>query len=983
MTSVGHDGGDDAPHLKRARLGGCGSVCKALECRRGERRRAQSKPRRSQHPAMDADRRRRSRSRDRYSRRDRSRDRDRERDRERDRSRDRDRERRRSRSRDRRERRRSRCARTRAARAPAARRSGRCRGSAPRLRDARRAPRGPTLFPSPPNARAHAQVWSVPAAPAAGGGGFGLAATQQATRHARRIYVGGLPPTATDDKISTFFRRGGEKKARECSVGAGRKARERSARARARGSARRGERGAGRRRGPARRPSPPPRARALVRAACSNALAAVGGTTAGPGPCVVNVYLNNEKKFAFVELRTVEEASNSMALDGIMFEGVTVRIRRPADYNAALAAALGPAMPNPNLNLAAIGLDKAVQLPPPPMAGVAPGSATGPYAPDAAERVFVGGLPYYLNEEQCRELLSAFGAIKSFDLVKDRETGQSKGYGFCVYEDPAVTDVACAGLNGMQMGDRSLTVRRATEGQKQTTGEGAAPAPAVFSAAAARVLKLQGAIQVEELANEEDYNDILEDMREECGKYGAVVALHIPRPGPPGAPPPPGLGKVVVEYDSSSSALAARNALHGRKFGGSVVEAVLMPADAYAAGQRASTPPSPVCCRPPPRAQERRLRPRPGAGGVPRAGLGRRRRRGGGRAAARALRLPAGRRVLLLGAAAPPPGGAVPLNPFYVFGPDRPAWPRGLAPRGSTGAALPYAAPALASIHARGLESWSVDVVQLLESAAPDVAAAARHNGGAPPPPLRWRPPDALRRGEALLAADPSAFAPWNARAALVSARAALCLYLPRSAPAHSADLFRSALAWGMLPRMHGLVAYAAPAAAAGHAAAPAGPSPAELAAEAAWDAAAPALLRLVRAWAPGAAAAATGDAATAAAGLLEAAARAGALLGAAADAELAAAAAFAAALQSAGAPIPRLAPGAAAALQPLPPAASPEHDLLAAIHINHRHWNNIPLWLTMHPELAHVAFYAPGPPPCPAVPGADVRCVSDDFSRR
>lgn len=47
-----------------------------------------------------------------------------------------------------------------------------------------------------------------------------------------------------------------------------------------------------------------------------------------------------------------------MALDGIMFEGAQVRIRRPADYNAAAAAPLGPSMPNPNLNLAAIGLDK-------------------------------------------------------------------------------------------------------------------------------------------------------------------------------------------------------------------------------------------------------------------------------------------------------------------------------------------------------------------------------------------------------------------------------------------------------------------------------------------------------------------------------------------------------------------------------------------------------------------------------------------------
>ena len=70
----------------------------------------------------------------------------------------------------------------------------------------------------------------------------------------------------------------------------------------------------------------------------------------------MNVYINYEKKFAFVEFRTVDETSNAMALDGIMFEGVSVRVRRPNDYNAAAAASLGPSQPSANLNLAAIGL---------------------------------------------------------------------------------------------------------------------------------------------------------------------------------------------------------------------------------------------------------------------------------------------------------------------------------------------------------------------------------------------------------------------------------------------------------------------------------------------------------------------------------------------------------------------------------------------------------------------------------------------------
>lgn len=38
------------------------------------------------------------------------------------------------------------------------------------------------------------------------------------------------------------------------------------------------------------------------------------------GDAVVNVYINHEKKFAFVEMRSVEEASNAMALDGIILE---------------------------------------------------------------------------------------------------------------------------------------------------------------------------------------------------------------------------------------------------------------------------------------------------------------------------------------------------------------------------------------------------------------------------------------------------------------------------------------------------------------------------------------------------------------------------------------------------------------------------------------------------------------------------------------
>ncbi|ESR62550.1 hypothetical protein CICLE_v10014912mg [Citrus x clementina] len=349
--------------------------------------------------------------------------------------------------------------------------------------------------------------------------------TQQATRHARRVYVGGLPPLANEQAIATFF---------------------------------------------------------------SQVMTAIGGNSAGPGDAVVNVYINHEKKFAFVEMRTVEEASNAMALDGIIFEGVAVRVRRPTDYNPTLAAALGPGQPSPNLNLAAVGL-----------ASGAIGGAEGP------DRVFVGGLPYYFTETQIKELLESFGTLHGFDLVKDRDTGNSKGYGFCVYQDPAVTDIACAALNGLKMGDKTLTVRRATasSGQSKTEQESILAQAqqhiaiqkmalqtsgmntlgggmSLFGETLAKVLCLTEAITADALADDEEYEEILEDMREECGKYGTLVNVVIPRPDPNGGETP-GVGKVFLEYYDAVGCATAKNALSGRKFGGNTVNAFYYPEDKY------------------------------------------------------------------------------------------------------------------------------------------------------------------------------------------------------------------------------------------------------------------------------------------------------------------------------------------------------------------------------------------------------------------
>lgn len=354
--------------------------------------------------------------------------------------------------------------------------------------------------------------------------------TQQATRHARRVYVGGLPPLANEQTIATFF---------------------------------------------------------------SGIMAAIGGNSTGTGDAVVNVYINHEKKFAFVEMRTVEEASNAMALDGIIFEGVSVRVRRPTDYNPSLAAPLGPGQPNPQLNLAAVGLT--------------PGVVGGLEGPD---RIFVGGLPYYFSETQIRELLESFGALRGFDLVKDRDTGNSKGYGFCVYQDPAATDIACAALNGLKMGEKTLTVRRATISSEVVNTEhdhvlvqaqqhiafqkmamqagglnfpGVGVGPLTPVETPTKVLCLTEVITVAELSNDEEYEEILEDMKEEGAKFGVLVNVIIPRPDSSGEQVS-GVGKVFLEYSDTIGCAKAKDSLSGRKFGGSPVTAVYYDEEKFISG---------------------------------------------------------------------------------------------------------------------------------------------------------------------------------------------------------------------------------------------------------------------------------------------------------------------------------------------------------------------------------------------------------------
>lgn len=284
------------------------------------------------------------------------------------------------------------------------------------------------------------------------------------------------------------------------------------------------------------------------------------GFSQAPGNPVLACQINLDKNFAFLEFRSIDETTQAMAFDGINFKGQSLKIRRPHDYQPMPGMAETPSVAVPGV------ISTVVQ--------------------DSPHKIFIGGLPNYLNEDQVRELLVSFGQLRAFNLVKDSATGLSKGYAFCEYVEVTTTDQAIMGLNGMQLGDKKLIVQRASVGAKnsqmnqapvqiQVPGlqlQGGAGPPT-------EVLCLMNLVCPEELRDEEEYEDILEDIHEECNKYGVVKSIEIPRPIE--GVDVPGCGKAFVEFNSVIDCQKAQQSLTGRKFSNRVVVTSYFDPDKY------------------------------------------------------------------------------------------------------------------------------------------------------------------------------------------------------------------------------------------------------------------------------------------------------------------------------------------------------------------------------------------------------------------
>ncbi|XP_063982000.1 RNA-binding motif protein, X-linked 2-like [Diachasmimorpha longicaudata] len=72
--------------------------------------------------------------------------------------------------------------------------------------------------------------------------------------------------------------------------------------------------------------------------------------------------------------------------------------------------------------------------------------------------IFVGGLPYDLSEGDVITIFSQYGELVNINLIRDKDSGKSKGYGFLCYEDQRSTILAVDNLNGIKILGRTIRV---------------------------------------------------------------------------------------------------------------------------------------------------------------------------------------------------------------------------------------------------------------------------------------------------------------------------------------------------------------------------------------------------------------------------------------------------------------------------------------------------------------------------------------------
>ncbi|XP_076325212.1 RNA-binding protein 39-like isoform X2 [Tachypleus tridentatus] len=296
---------------------------------------------------------------------------------------------------------------------------------------------------------------------------------------------------------------------------------------------------------------------------------------------IVDTRTRRSKGIAYVEFVDIESVSLACGLNGQKLLGIPI-IVQPSQAEKNRAAAL------------ASNLQK------------------GSYGP---MRLYVGSLHFNITEDMLKGIFEPFGRIEKVELIRDTETGRSKGYGFITFYNSEDARKALDQLNGFELAGRPMKVGNVTErtdssygasfldseeldrtgiglgatGRLQLMAKLAEGTGFEIPEMAMSALQMQGsgiqptaappiATQCFMLSNMFDPSsekspmwdkEVESDVIEECQKHGGILHIFVDKASPQ--------GNVFVKCPTIAAAVASVNSLHGRWFAGRVITAAYVP----------------------------------------------------------------------------------------------------------------------------------------------------------------------------------------------------------------------------------------------------------------------------------------------------------------------------------------------------------------------------------------------------------------------
>jgi cold-inducible RNA-binding protein len=88
------------------------------------------------------------------------------------------------------------------------------------------------------------------------------------------------------------------------------------------------------------------------------------------------------------------------------------------------------------------------------------------------KRLYVGNLPWSTSSTELQALFEPYGAVRAAEVIMDRVTGRSRGFGFVEMEDDNTMNGAIEALNGKDLNGRPLVVNEARERSPRPSGGG-------------------------------------------------------------------------------------------------------------------------------------------------------------------------------------------------------------------------------------------------------------------------------------------------------------------------------------------------------------------------------------------------------------------------------------------------------------------------------------------------------------------------------